>query len=283
MAMIKLLLIKKEIMKKMWFLVSLLIMILTVSCFAKVDVDHLQKISVTIKCGESTGSGTIFTRKDSTGTNNVSLIWTCGHLVEYLRKERSVIGKDGTTRKIVEFKDAVIVETVVENGRTIGKREYYAEVIKYSKVDDGEDLALLRVRKQDFSTNTVKFYLDNKIPSVGTKVYHVGSIFGEVGANSLSSGLYSYQGRLIENKIFDQTTTVVYPGSSGGGIFLKDGRYIGMATRMRGPNANYIVPIRRISIWVKKMNIEWAMDEKVKMPSDEELSKGYVEDNGGKF
>ena len=50
-------------------------------------------------------------------------------------------------------------------------------------------------------------------------------------------------------KVFDQVTAVAFPGSSGGGMFLKDnGEYIGMLTQgvMKLQGFNFIVPVRRI-------------------------------------
>ena len=35
--------------------------------------------------------------------------------------------------------------------------------------------------------------------------------------------------------MFDQTSMMAYPGSSGGGIYLEDGKYMGMLTRAAVP------------------------------------------------
>ena len=50
-------------------------------------------------------------------------------------------------------------------------------------------------------------------------------------------------------KVFDQVTAVAFPGSSGGGMFLKaNGEYVGMLTQgvMKLQGFNFIVPVRRI-------------------------------------
>lgn len=248
--------------------------------------DHLQEISVMILSpggfSSSSGSGAIFTRTDSVG-NEVNLIWTAAHVVDNLRSTRQVIAADGSKRTIVEFKDPKIVKEIRENGRTVGRLELDAEIIKYSDADNGHDLAVLRLRKQNFVQSTIEFYLEDDIPALGTKLYHVGSLLGQMGANSMTSGIYSQQGRLLNKFVFDQTTVAAFPGSSGGGVFLESGEYVGMLTRGAGETFNLIVPVRRIETWAKEANIEWAINRDVAMPSEAELRKIAVEDVGRDF
>ena len=116
--------------------------------------DHLQNVSVTIRSegdfsvGE--GSGVIFTRKDAKG-NQVNFVWTAAHVIDNLRKTRKTVVR-GTPKTLVEFKDPMVVKEIRQNGRTVGRLQMDAEVLKYSDADDGHDLALLRVRKLNFVT-----------------------------------------------------------------------------------------------------------------------------------
>ena len=189
--------------------------------------EHLQNVSVTIRSegtfSNGEGSGVIFTRKDS-GGNLVNFVWTAAHVIDNLRSERKVL-VNGTPRTIVEFKDPIIIKEIRQNGRTVGRLQMDAEVLKYSESEQGHDLALLRIRKLNFVTDTVTFYLEgDKIPPLGTDLLHVGSLLGQMGANSMTDGIYSQHGRLIKslNKhVFDQTTVTAFPGSSGGGVYLK--------------------------------------------------------------
>jgi hypothetical protein len=109
----------------------------------------------------------------------------------------------------------------------------------------------------------------------------VGSLLGQMGANSMTDGIYSQHGRLIRslNKhVFDQTTVTAFPGSSGGGVYLKsDAKYIGMLVRGAGEGFNLIVPVRRMIDFCETHKIQWALDPKVKMPSEEEIKKIPVE------
>ncbi len=249
----------------------------------KGTAEHLQNVSVTIRSegtfSNGEGSGVIFTRKDSEG-NSVNFVWTAAHVIDNLRKERQVL-INGAKKTIVEFKDPMVVKEIRQNGRTVGRLQMDAEVLKYSDADDGHDLALLRIRKHNFVTDTVTFYLDEKIPGLGTDLLHVGSLLGQMGANSMTDGIYSQHGRLIKslNKfVFDQTTCTAFPGSSGGGVYLKgDARYVGMLVRGAGEGFNLIVPVRRMADYCEKHKIMWALDPKIPMPSEEDLKKIPVE------
>jgi hypothetical protein len=245
--------------------------------------EHLQNVSVTIRseaafsAGE--GSGVIFTRKDSKG-NLVNFVWTAAHVVDNMRLTKRVL-VNGTYKTIVHFRDPVVIKEIRQNGRTVGRLQMDAEVLKYSESEDGQDLALLRIRKFNFVTDSVVFYLDKELPPLGTDLLHVGSLLGQFGANSMTSGIMSQHGRVLKNlnkHIFDQTTCTAFPGSSGGGVYLKnDARYVGMLVRGAGEGFNLIVPVRRMVEYCEKHKIMWALDAKVEMPTEEELKKMPIE------
>jgi hypothetical protein len=210
----------------------------------------------------------------------VNLVWTAAHVIDNLRTERKVL-VNGSPKTLVEFKDPIIVKEIRQNGRTVGRLQMDAEVLKYSESEKGHDLALLRVRKLNFVTDSVTFYLDKKILPLGTDLLHVGSLLGQMGANSMTDGIYSQHGRLIKslNKhVFDQTTCTAFPGSSGGGVYLKkDARYVGMLVRGAGEGFNLIVPVRRMVDYCEKHKIMWALDKSIKMPTEAELKDMPVE------
>ena len=239
---------------------------------------YMQAISVTIKAGFSEGSGVAIDR------NGTTFVWTAGHVVDGLRSMRKVTDpKTGTPRTIVEFEDAKIVKTLVEDGRTVGYLHLDAEVIRYSDADHGHDLAILKVRKKGAIKTSAIFYDEAKPPKLGTQLFHVGSLLGVVGSNSLTTGIVSAHGRLIGKTVYDQTTVTAFPGSSGGGVYLTDGRYVGMLVRGAGEGFNLIVPVRRMRRWAKKAKVEWALDPRVKLPTEEERKKIPIEDIGANF
>ncbi|HAT67623.1 MAG TPA: hypothetical protein DCS66_24005, partial [Flavobacteriaceae bacterium] len=60
-----------------------------------------------------------------------------------------------------------------------------------------------------------------------TELYHVGSLLGQTGSNSMTRGIVSQVGRVLnlgsgDGTVFDQTTVTAFPGSSGGGVFLSE-------------------------------------------------------------
>jgi len=261
-------------------------------------VKHFQSVSVTIKSesrySKGSGSGVIVTRvlKDSLGkTHKITFVWTAAHVVDNLREVRTVIDpKTGTNRKIVEFGRPQIVKELISSrtGQKTGEIKLDTVVLCYSDADTGEDLALLRVLDDEHVNfpQSAKFYLGKKIPSIGTPLCHVGSRWGPIGAGSFSSGEISSVGRVFKNvsyKVFDQTSVAASPGSSGGGMFLKwgekyAGACVGLIVRGGEDSFNFIVPVRRMIKWAKKMGLTFALDPNSKMPSLEYLKKVSVDD-----
>jgi S1-C subfamily serine protease len=273
-------------MKKCIFL---LILALVSTAKSEEISNYLQDISVTIKTDKGEGSGVVFTREigSITGNKKVNFVWTAAHVIEGIRNVRTVLGDDGHVKKITEFKDLAIIKKLIENGRTVGQIQMDAKVIKYSDAKDGEDLALLMIRKFGFVEASAKFYDDKEEKGVvlGTQLYHVGSLLGEMGSNSMTTGIMSQVGRTVSlnggaKVVFDQTTVTAFPGSSGGGVFLTDGQYIGMLTRGAGETFNLVVPIRRMKKWAVQEKLEWAMNKDVPAPTLEEIEKIVVENNG---
>ena len=103
-----------------------------------------------------------------------------------------------------------------------------------------------------------------------------------MGANSMTSGIVSQVGRIHGKVEFDQTTVTAFPGSSGGGVYLEDGRYVGMLVRGAGENFNLMVPVRRMKKWAEENNLLWALDPSAKSPTFKEIKKIPVEDSGFK-
>jgi len=265
---------------------------------------YLQSISVTIKADRGQGSGVLVTR-EMIGLDGkpvkVNFVWTAAHVISRLRKTRTVIDtKTGQSKTLVEFRDAEIVQEIVENGRRVGEKKMFASVIKYSGADEGQDLALLMVRKLGITDASAVFYdTENDIVPIGTEVFHVGSLHGQFGANSMTNGIMSQIGRVLNigssggGVVFDQTTVNAFPGSSGGGVFIAGdseetkphrGQYCGMIVRGSGETFNLIVPVRRMRSWAKVSGCEWAIknDPKITPTLSEIYRPGWIiEDTGG--
>jgi hypothetical protein len=98
-----------------------------------------------------------------------------------------------------------------------------------------------------------------------------------MGANSMTSGIISQVGRIHGKVEFDQTTVTAFPGSSGGGVYLQNGEYVGMIVRGAGEGFNLMVPVRRIERWAKKHDIMWALDPSLKSPAIEVIKSLPIE------
>lgn len=262
-------------MRKVIPFVCLVLFFLPVSLLASSIPLAIAESSVTIVSpGYGMGSGTVIIAKDNS-------IWvlTAAHVVAGLKEESEVIDqKTGAKKTKVSFRDAKVVRHIVENGRTVGRLELDAEIIRYSPVEN-HDLALLKLRRGMFKTSAI-FHLDKEIPEIGTDLYHCGSLLGEFGSNSLTAGIVSKHGRVLNNYTYDQVSCPSFPGSSGGGVFLKsNGKYIGMVTRGAGETFSLIVPVRRIQVWSKQVGIEFIVDPSIAIPSKEDLNKLPIEDN----
>jgi len=215
--------------------------------------------SVTIKAGSTYtafGSGVVFTR------DGVNYILTAGHVVAGLRSVRSKL-LDGKEYKSAHFKDAQVIKVLYAESRKVGKLEMDAEILAYSDADQGEDLALLRIRKRGFITTSALWRPDPGGLSIGTRLYHCGSLLGEGGSNSLTDGIVSRIGRVHNGKVYDQSSATAFKGSSGGGVFLTSGEYVGMITRGAGETFNLFIPGRRIRTWLKSEGYLWVIDPRL--------------------
>lgn len=256
-------------MKKLWLSLVTVVLLLSNVKAADSIPEYLQSISVKIVVGDGTGSGIAFTRKDADG-KPVTFIWTAAHIFTHHDNDFfSLITSTNTPGVPTQFAD--IQQVVVKNGAVSGKRTKSAKLIKFSDDESGEDLAILRVNGPFFNSNTVTFDLSGNLPHVGQELYSMGAPYGL--AQSFSPGYYSFVGRNLDGIIFDQTTCVIYPGSSGGGIFNVDGKYEGMSNVMRASAINFIAPIRRMQRWAEREHVEWALDPNCPIPNDKELKK----------
>lgn len=246
----------------------ILAILLASPVFADAIIDELQEISVTIDSCSGQGSGILIARGHTT------YVLTAAHVVEGCRKTRKTNDAEGHSKTIVYFEPVNLVRQLIEDGTTVGRISATAEIIRYSDSDHGDDVALLKVKKKDFTTHTATFYLDSGLTDLGTPLWHVGSLLGEEGFNSLTSGILSQHGRMIEGKEYDQVTCPIQPGSSGGGVFLTDGRYVGMVLRGAGETFALMLPVRRIRVWAKRCDAEFVLDPTIKKFKDD----GPIED-----
>jgi S1-C subfamily serine protease len=224
-----------------WTVLFVLVIDYTLLTPTTPNYKHLLEVSCKITAANHSGSGVIVTRK--VGQVNRTFVWTAGHVAREVKKE------DGTFQY-------VLID--IEKGE-----RYRANVIAYSEC---EDLALLEIDEDNVILASTIFYRSDVPLELGTDLIHVGSVLGI--RNSVSTGVLSRNDHIESDgpEIYDQTSVMGYPGSSGGGVFLRNGQCIGLLVRGLGPGINFIVPIRRMREWARKENIEWALDPTLPIP-----------------
>lgn len=256
-------------------------------------IKHLTDTSVTVRANSgysrSEGSATLFKRKvwmDDNSTRMVVFALSAAHVVSHLRSTRDEITKDGKPRKVVEYSNPQLVRKLrnPDTGRIVGEVVVDAKIIKYSDADTGHDLVIMQVLADDFELKrgAVMYPKDGKLIPVGTHMFHVGSLMGDGGAGSLTDGILSAHGRLLHGKIeLTQSTLVAFPGSSGGGCFLDDGRLVGVLVRGTPTQGfNLHVPTKRLWRFAEKSKTEWLFDHSIKV-TQSEIDDLLVEDTAG--
>jgi len=240
----------------------------------------LQAISVNIYCSSGgyssvQGSGTIVLVP--IGEQMTTWVLTAEHVVSNLRQVEDVINGKGSTRKLVTYRDAEIVQERMVDGRVVGERRYDAKVMS---VNATRDVALLRVRIDGEFSDGATFYLGESFPRPGTALFHCGAPGGKDlgGTCSLTSGIVSRVGARIphfggsEHGVYDQITCPAMGGSSGGLIALQeDGRLVGVLTLgARGADSfHWMVPIRSILQWADEIDARWIFDPNAERPASE--------------
>jgi S1-C subfamily serine protease len=166
-----------------------------------------------------------------------------------------------------------VLTSVFEQGRKVGENARLAKVVRFSSK---HDLALLKVYQHDFGLTSVKF--SESFPEPGDKVWHVGSMRGFVGIDSVADGVIAAVGRLRKDhkhneldgpEIYDQVSGVAHPGSSGGGVFSTNGECLGLVAEIltQGASSSYcMVPSRRLVAYARDSNASWAIDSSVAVP-----------------
>jgi S1-C subfamily serine protease len=191
-------------------------------------LDHIRNVAVSIELNDRCiGSGTLF-EKDSE-----FYVITARHVVQAAK------GKQLRAAQMLHDKKPISVN---------------AEVIRQC---EHTDVAVLKVGQGVFSKG-VTFYRDccqpnqGKPPQLDTPIVHCGSMEGL--HHTVTRGYIVGLDRDMRDMCdlgpckADQADITASFGSSGGGVFLVDGRYIGMAYAGAPQRIIFFVPIRQIQL-----------------------------------
>jgi S1-C subfamily serine protease len=222
----------------------------------KAIVDIARDNTVIVRTLISEGSGVIFSR------DGKSYVWTCAHVFDNTSSLVPMKDKrSGTFKSYRAYAPIVILKNTIRGERTVDGMATIATVLR---IDRDQDIAVLEL--MDALPNSTKFYLDREIPPVGETVYHVGHYKGSFAEYSFAQGNIAYIQRDLKGYDYlDQVSLTAYSGSSGGGVFLEDGRCIGMVELVTagGDSCAFYIPIRRMMQWAKDHGISYLLDENI--------------------
>jgi hypothetical protein len=178
--------------------------------------------SVLVEVPGGAGSGVMVKNGDHT------FVWTDAHVLEPLQQVRVVADPASGLPKVeVAYQDCWVTNEVIKDGRKVGEDSRLARVVRY---DTHDDIGLLLVVEKGWGRGSVRFATGE--PKVGAAVWHVGCFRGRKGMGSVSDGVVAAVGRLRgafkasdtdRPVVSDQYSLTATQGSSGGGVFAKDG------------------------------------------------------------
>ena len=190
-------------------------------------LDQIRSVSVSIEWnGQCHGSGTIFDKDGET--------WcvTANHVVT---------AAQGRQLRVSQYRS---------QNRAISVN---AEIVRRDK---NSDLALLKLGKGIFGPGARLYKeccrAEGKPPDLDTPIVHCGSMAGlhHTITRGYLVGLDREMKGVLENgpALADQADFTGYYGSSGGGVFLTDGQFIGMVYAGIPQRIVFFVPIRRMKL-----------------------------------
>ena len=187
-------------------------------------IQDLVQMSVTVRAGGASGSGTLF------AADNEVYVLTAAHVV------------DGATVFTVEQDDLNIA----------GKR--YAASATLLRACKDEDVAVLHIPAPATLPGRKFAKLASSTPSeLGAPLCHVGSIFGSIGSQTWSLGRLAKRHRNLDGQPRFQFDGTADSGSSGGGVFNSAGELVGIVAQgVSFTNLAYCVPVETILAVAKR-------------------------------
>lgn len=163
----------------------------------------------------------------------------------------------------LSLSDIFDVEIIADVKNEEEKLERIKAPAKIYRVDHKRDLALITMRsiEQEF----IPAQIARKEPYVGEDLWVVGNPLGMHG--TLTKGVLSSKDRMRESgNVFWQTDAGAVSGSSGGGVFNKSGRLVGVVSGVAAQRSlpfpvavtfmNYFTPLPSIKEFIKHSDIE---------------------------
>ena len=114
------------------------------------------------------------------------------------------------------------------------------------------DIAIIKIHSS--KSKKVKIY-DDPIFNVGDKIFGLGNAFGQ--GLTLNSGMISSKEVIINDSSYICSDNRVVEGYSGGGLFLENGKFLGMITSVtQAGELTYSLCLKEIINYLKGVNYE---------------------------
>ena len=231
---------------------------------------HCINVTVMAEAGGHLGTGFVITRTNQDKTID-HYVWTAGHLVANARHVPRFLGiipngQPATFDPIIMSICRHYAMDDITNAYIRLQWNFRGEVVRFSS---DEDLALVKVTSTNINVlrllghNNTVFHKDESDIN-DQEIYHLGSYLGDDHPQPVTFGFINTKGKSSE---FWKVLVEGYPGSSGGGVFLRsNGECVGMILRTEGSISQLCAPVTRMRAWAKKAGIPWAVDPSVPMP-----------------
>lgn len=154
-----------------------------------------------------------------------------------------IINEDGyliTNYHVVEGETEIEVEVYHQRGDQLERKTY--KQIRIVALNKAEDLALLKIEDKGAPRFVWVPLGASEDLAVGERVFAIGSPLGL--ERTVTEGIISTKTRLIEGRLYLQTTAQINPGNSGGPLFNLAGEVVGV-TNMKityGEGLGFAIP-----------------------------------------
>lgn len=214
-------------------------------------VDYMRDNTVLVDSKKSQCTGILISR------SNTTYILTVGHGVKHNINIKSGFIKGGRLETKIDIEPLKIFKTIFDtNDNVIEVTQVRADIIKYSSFESGYDLALLKIQKPNYSTNSVIFCLNEKW-RVGDEVWLCGHFGGDkIGSYSITKGIIGYKNRSIYDNLQNQIDITIHTGASGGGLFLPNHEVIGILHMKQEEGMALAVRMEEIKKFCEQYDIE---------------------------
>lgn len=162
-----------------------------------------------------------------------------------------IINEEGfliTNFHVIEGETEISVEVYHQKSGQLERKAY--KQVRIMALNKFDDLALLRIEDKDAPKFARVPVGDSDGLAVGQRVFAIGSPLGL--ERTVTEGIVSTKTRLLQGKLYLQTTAQINPGNSGGPLFNLAGEVVGV-TNMKvasGEGLGFAIPVNAVKFFL---------------------------------